>query len=532
MSSKITGLKLLAGLFMFIPLIGIAQDVDLVLKGGKIIDGTGNSWFNGDVGVRDGKIVFVGRVFAGSAERVLDVKGLVVAPGFIDVHAHVERTCLEVPTADNFVFDGVTSIITGNCGGSRTDLAKYFSQLDSVRLSINIGTLIGHNSVRDDVMGNSQRDPTPEELKAMEARIAEAMRAGAVGFSTGLIYVPGTYSKTPEVVALAKVAARYNGVYASHVRNEGDDVTEGIEEAINIGREAHIPVEISHFKVTYKPNWGRSANTLAQIERARQEGIDVTVDQYPYIASSTSLNTELPTHIFSGGQDSLLMRLRGAESRRRIKAEMVRMLKKKQMKDFSYAVVARYDADTTLNGKSISEINLIKGRKSKPLEEAETVLEMVENGSAQMVYFKMSDVDLKRIMQYPFNMFASDGGIVRFGEGSPHPRSYGTNARILGHFVREMKVIRLEEAIRRMTSLPAQKFQLHDRGLIRTGMAADLVVFDENTVVDQSTFSKPHAYSSGFAYTIVNGVITLADGKHTRARAGQILKGPGATLQY
>lgn len=532
MHPKLTRLRLLATFFMLTPLAGIAQDVDLVLKGGKVIDGTGNPWFYGDVGIRDGKIAFVGRSFSGTAAHVLDVRGLVVAPGFIDVHAHVERSCLEVPTADNFIFDGVTSIITGNCGGSRTDLARYFYQLDSVGHSINIGTLIGHNSVRHDVMGNRQRDPTDEELKAMEARVAEAMQAGAVGFSTGLIYVPGTYSKTPEVVALAKVAARYNGIYASHVRDEGDHVTEAIDEAINIGREANIPVEISHFKVTYKPNWGRSAATLAQIERARQEGIDVTIDQYPYIASSTTLNTELPTRVFSGGRDSLLMRLADAETRRSIKAEMVRMLKKKQFKDFSYAVVARYDADSTLHGKNISEINEIRGRKSKPIEEAETILEMVENGSAHMVYFKMNDEDLKRIMQYPYNMFASDGGIVRFGEGAPHPRSYGTNARVLGHYVRALKVIRLEEAIRRMTSLPAQKFQLQDRGLIRAGMAADLVVFDENTVIDRSTFSEPHAYSSGFTYTIVNGVITLAEGKHTGARAGQILKGPGATRPH
>lgn len=531
MEPTIARLYLVVGLFIFFfPLNGIAQQVDLVLKGGKIIDGTGNSWFYGDVGIRDGKIAFVGRSFSGSAERVLDVKGLVVAPGFIDVHAHIERTCLEVPTADNFIFDGVTSVITGNCGGSRTDLTKFFYQLDSVGISINIGSLIGHNSVRHDVMGNSQRDPTSEELKAMEARVSEAMRAGAAGFSTGLIYVPGTYSRTPEVVALAKVAARYNGVYASHVRNEGDHVTEAIEEAINVGREAHIPVEISHFKVTYKPNWGRSANTLAQVERARQEGIDVTIDQYPYIASSTSLNTTLPASVFSGGEDSLMYRLKDPVNRELIIREMVTGLRKKQMKNYAYSVVARYAADTTLNGKNISEINRSKGRKQKAKAEAETILEMVENGSAQMVFFSIHEDDLRRVMQYPFNMFASDGGIVRFGEGSPHPRSYGTNARVLGHYVRALKVIRMEEAIRRMTSLPAQKFQLYDRGLIRAGMAADLVVFDENVVIDQSTFDEPHAYSYGFVYTIVNGVVTLAEGKHTRARAGQVLKGPGATL--
>jgi N-acyl-D-amino-acid deacylase len=256
------------------------------------------------------------------------------------------------------------------------------------------------------------------------------------------------------------------------------------------------------------------------------------VDQYPYVASSTTLNTMLPTWVFSGGKDSLTARLKDPSMRKKIKGEMVKGLKKKKVKNFAYAVVARYDGDPALNGKNISEINRMKGRKGRPSLEAETVLEMVENGSAQMVYFSMSEDDLKRIMQYPFTMFASDAGIAIYGKDSPHPRGYGTNARVLAHYVRELKVIRLEEAIRRMTSLPAQKFQLRDRGLIREGMAADLVVFDENNVADKSTFSKPHAYSAGFEYVIVNGTITMAHGRHTGVRNGHILKGPGAAPAY
>lgn len=523
---------ILAIALLLVASTGFSQRYDMVLAGGKIIDGTGNAWFYGDVAISDGKIAAIGRLNASEADTVINVNGLFVAPGFIDVHAHIERNDLIVPTADNFIFDGVTSVVTGNCGSSNTDLDRYFFQLDSVKTSINVATLIGHNSVRNAVMGISQRDPTVEEQTRMEELVARAMRAGAVGFSTGLIYTPGTYSKTPEVIGLAKVAAKYNGVYASHIRDEGDDVTQAIEEAINIGREANLPVEISHFKVTYKPNWGRSVSTLAQIEKARKEGIDVTVDQYPYIASSTTLNTVVPSWVFSGGKDSLMIRLNDAAVRKKIIGQMVSNLKRKQLKDYSYAVVARYSADTTLNGKNISEINRLKGRKSKPRDEAETILEMVEKGSAQMVFFSMNEEDVKRIMQYPFGMFASDAGIARFGEGSPHPRTYGTNARVLGHYVRELKVIRLEEAIRRMTSLPAQKFQLRDRGLLREGFAADVVVFDEGSVADVSTFVRPHAYAKGFAYVIVNGAITVADGKHTGARSGQILKGPGAALAY
>jgi len=504
-----------------------SQEYDLLLTGGKIIDGTGNSWFYGDVALKDGKIIAIGKLPASGARTVLDARGKVVAPGFIDVHTHIEDDERSVPTADNFIFDGVTSVVTGNCGSSNTDIRHYFSQLDSVKTSINVATLIGHNSVRNAVMGDSQRDPSGDELQQMEQLVSDAMLAGAVGFSTGLIYVPGTYARTPEVIALAKVASQYHGVYASHIRDEGDYVTEAIEEAVNIGRQANIPVEISHFKVTYKPNWGRSANTIRQIEQAREQGVDVTVDQYPYIASSTSLNTLLPTWAFGGGKDSLMSRLNDPAIRNKVKGEMLESLKKKQLKSYSYAVVANYAIDTTANGKNISEINILGGRKSKAGDEAETIMDMVGKGGAQMVFFSMSEDDLQNIMKYPFSMFASDAGIIQFGSGAPHPRGYGTNARVLGHYVRELKVIKMEEAIRRMTSLPAQKFQLRDRGLIREGMAADIVVFDEGIVGDRSTFTHPHAYSTGFRYVIVNGQIVIKDGIHTGVRSGVVLYGPG-----
>ncbi len=503
------------------------QQFDLMLTGGKIVDGTGNSWYYGDIGIKDGKIVAVGNLSSAQSKETINATGLTVSPGFIDVHTHIETNDLKVPTADNFIFDGVTSVVTGNCGSSNTDIARYFFRLDSVRPSINIATLIGHNSVRRAVMGDDQRDPSPAEQLQMEALVAKGMQEGAVGFSTGLIYVPGTYSKTPEVIGLAKAASKYYGVYASHIRNEGDNVTDAIEEAVNIGRMASMPVEISHFKVTYKPNWGRSLKTIEQVEKARQEGIDVTVDQYPYVASSTSLNTVLPTWAFAGGNDSLQFRLKDPAIRKKIKAEMLGNLKGKDLKRFSYAVVARYAADTILNGKNISEINIIKGRKPKASEEAETIMEMVANGSAQMVFFSMNEEDLMNIMRYPYNMFASDAGIIKYGSGVPHPRGYGTNARVLGQYVRDTKVIRLEEAIRRMTSLPAQKFRLRDRGLIREGMAADVLIFDEKTVSDKSTFAQPHAYSTGFKYVIVNGKVVVSNGQSTGARSGVVLRGAG-----
>lgn len=520
-------MKQIIYLFILLPVLAFGQDFDLVVLHGKIVDGSGNSWYYGDVAMKDGKIVKIGRAGKWASRREIDARGLIVAPGFVDVHTHIEGNDLRVPTAGNFILDGVTSVVTGNCGGSNVDMARYFQRLDSVKTSINVASLIGHNSVRQAVMGNSQRDPTPEEQAKMEQLVEKAMQEGAVGLSTGLIYVPGTYSKTPEVIGLAKAASRHNGVYASHIRDEGDRVTEAIEEAINIGRQAGISVEISHFKVTYKPNWGRSVGTVAQVAQARKEGIDVTMDQYPYVASSTTLNTQVPTWVFSGGNDSMKIRLKNPVTREKIKKEMAENLKKKLIKNYSFAVVAFHRPDTTLNGKNISEVNLMKKRKPKATEEAETILEMVENGSASMIYFSMNEDDLKRIMQYPFNMFASDAGIARYGSGMPHPRAYGTNARILGQYVRLLKLIPLEEAIRRMTSLPAQKFQLRDRGLLREGLAADIVIFDETTVGDQATFVKPHAYSIGFQFVIVNGQVVAENGKHTGIRSGQVLKGPG-----
>lgn len=511
-------------LLLLLPFSLQAQQADILIMNGKILDGTGNSWHYGDIAVQNGKIVAMGKLGKWTAAKTIDASGLIVSPGFIDVHTHIEGEEKRQPTADNFIYDGVTSVVTGNCGGSNVNVGKYFSMLDSVKLSINVATLIGHNDVRKAVMGSANRDPSEEEMKKMESLVEEAMKDGAVGFSTGLIYIPGTYSKTEEVVRLAKVASRYNGVYASHMRDEGDSVTQAIEEAMHIGREAKMPVEISHFKLSGQQNWGRSKETVPMIMKARAEGLDITIDQYPYTASSTSLSTLLPDWVLADGQDSIKARLARPEVRKEVVAYMLRKLKKRKLKNFSYPVVASFRADSTLNGKSIEEVNLVKGRKHKASEEAETIIEMMEQGGAGMVFHGMSDADVKAIMQYPFNMFASDAGIRIYGSGNPHPRGYGTNARVLSKYVRDEKVITLEEAVRRMTSLPAQKFQLKNRGLLREGYAADIVIFDEQKVQDLSTYDKPHQYTTGFKYVLVNGQLTVDDGKHNGTRAGNTLR--------
>jgi len=311
------------------------------------------------------------------------------------------------------------------------------------------------------------------------------------------------------------------------MRDEGDSVTQAIEEALTIGRKAAIPVQLSHFKLSGQQNWGRSKTTIAMVEKARGQGMDVTIDQYPYTASSTSINTLIPDEILADGQDSIRARLKRPEIRKYVTESIQKRLKKRGLKHLSYAVVASFGPDTTYNGKSIEAINQQLGNKHRVKEEAAVVMDIVSRGGASAVFHGMGEEDVTRIMRYPFNMIASDAGIRVLNAGVPHPRGYGTNARVLGRYVREKKVMELEEAIRRMTSLPAQKFQLHDRGLLQPGMAADIVIFDEQKVLDLSSFEKPHAYSIGFEYVIVNGKVTVDQQKHNGTRAGKILYGPG-----
>ncbi len=509
---------------LLLPLTIVAQNADILIKNGKILDGTGNSWYYGDVAIQGGKIIAIGKSLPHKATSIIDAGGLMVAPGFIDVHTHIEGDERKNPTADNFIYDGVTTVVTGNCGLSQVDIGSYFSMLDSLHTSINVASLVGHNDVRKAVMGAANRDPNEAEMQKMESLVSQAMKDGAVGLSTGLIYIPGTYSKTAEVVRLAKAASAYHGVYASHMRDEGDSVIQAIREALHIGREAKMPVEISHFKLSGQQNWGRSRETIPLIKQAREEGLDVTIDQYPYTASSTSLSTLLPDWVLADGQDSIKARLARAEVRKEVTAYMLRKLKKRKLSHFSYPVVASYRPDSSYNGKSIEQVNLIRGKKHKAVAEAETIIEMMEQGGAGMVFHGMSDADVKNIMQYPFNMFASDASIRIFHSGNPHPRGYGTNARVLAKYVREEKVITLEEAIRRMTSLPAQKFQLKNRGLLKEGYAADIIVFDPQQVQDQSTYDNPHQYSTGFKYVFVNGALTVTEGLHNGTRAGQTLR--------
>jgi N-acyl-D-amino-acid deacylase len=504
-----------------------SQPYDLVIKNGRIADGSGNPWFYADLGISNGRITKIGRIDASAAAQVIDAKSLVVAPGFIDVHAHVETGIMRMPTADNFLMMGVTTIVTGNCGGSWLAVGDSLHSLESKGVSINLATLVGHNTVRRAVMKDEARAPTPEELEKMAQLVEQAMRDGAVGLSTGLIYIPGTFAKTAEIIALAKAVAKHDGIYASHIRNEGNDVVAAIEEAIRIGETAGLPVEISHFKISSKKLWGQSRMTTSLVREARERGLQVTIDQYAYPASSTGLETQLPDWALDGGREAAIARLRDPKQREQIKKAMIQNLKKAGRKNYSHAFVANYRPDSTFNGKNIAEITQQARRKKNVEGQAEQIIEMylASEGRVGMVYHSMSEEDVEYIMQQPFCMVASDAGVIEMGRGVPHPRGYGNNARVLGRYVREKKLLGLEDAIRKMTSLPAQTFGFWDRGLLREGFAADLVIFDAQKVVDQATFENPHQYAAGIRCVLVNGKMVVSEGKHTGARAGKILFG-------
>jgi N-acyl-D-amino-acid deacylase len=503
---------------------------DLVITNARVVDGSGNPWFRADVGIKGGRVARVGRVAASEGARAIDAQGRILAPGFIDVHAHVENI-YELPDAENFVRMGVTTLVTGNCGGSAVDVGKFLGRAAETPTAVNVATLVGHNSVRREVFGLANRAPSPEELERMKALVEQAMRDGAVGLSTGLIYVPGSYSKTDEVLELARVAARHGGIYATHMRNEGLTVAEAIRESIEIGEKANLPVQISHFKISAKKLWGQSDVTLGLVRDARERGLSVTVDQYAYTASSTSLDSRLPDWVEEGGREEGRKRIADPAQHERIVREMKDSLKQSGFKDFSFARVASYRPKPEYNGKSIAEVTRLARGKADVGSQIEQILEMYAAGGAAMVYHSMSEEDVRRIMREPFTMVASDSGVRRLGEGVPHPRGYGNNARVLGTYVRELKLLTLEDAVRKMTSLPAQTFGFRDRGLVREGMAADLVIFDEASVADPSTFESPHQYAAGVSHVVVNGAVVLDAGRSTGARPGAALRraaGPAA----
>jgi len=511
-----------------------APTFDLVLRNARIIDGSGKPAYRADVAIRGDTIARIASTITDPAVRIIDVGSHVVAPGFIDVHNHGRVGIFRLPTADNLVRQGVTTAIEGPDGSSPVPLAPFLQRLAALQKSINIGTFIGHGSVRERVMGGVNREALPEELGQMRALVEQGMKDGAFGLSSGLIYVPGKFAPTSELVELAKVVGRLGGHYQSHIRDEGGRIIEAVQEAIAIGEQAGVPTQITHHKAVAQPNWGKSVDTLRLISAARARGIDVTIDQYPYASTGASFPTYIPGWAQEGGLEATRSRLKDADLRAKIKTHTSRILRLGAARgDLTKVVLAQCTWDKTLAGKTLADIVRLRGSTVTVENGAEAVFWIIEQGACEAVTRdSLSEPDIERILKHPATMVASDGNIPGpIGDivsGVPHPRSYGTFPRVLSYYVRERKVLKLEEAVHKMTSFPARRLGLNDRGAIREGMKADIVVFDPARVRDTATLDDPKQYPEGISIVTVNGEIVFENGAMTAVRPGRVLYGSAA----
>jgi N-acyl-D-amino-acid deacylase len=499
---------------------------DLVIRGAQVLDGTGEPAFRADLGITGDRIVRVSAagIVEGAGAREVDARGLVVAPGFIDLHAHLDPL-LRLPGAESHVRQGVTTALGGPDGTAPLPLAPYLDSAEVLGVGMNVAFLAGHNSIRREVVGLEDRAPTPDELERMTGLVAQAMEDGAFGLSTGLRYIPGAFSDIDEVVALSEVAARSGGIYTSHLRDEGRGLMEGVGEALEIGRRAGIPVVLTHHKVVGYPMWGASERTLAMVDSARAAGTDVMIDQYPYTATYTGITILIPEWAMGGGNSGFLARMDDPVLADSILAGIRdNLVNDRGGNDLDRVQLARVTWDRSLEGGSLGDWADREGRPRTMETGAELVVEAVRRGGVSAIYHALHEDDVERIMQHPMTAIASDGRLVVPGDGHPHPRWYGTFPRVLGEYVRERGVLSLPEAVRKMTSLPADRLGLADRGRIAEGNKADLVIFDPATVIDRSTFQEPHQYPDGIPWVVVNGVITVENGAFLDVRPGRVLR--------
>jgi len=525
-----------------------SRTFDLIIKDGWIIDGSGHPGFSGDVGIRGDRIELIGRGIRLPSQKVIDARGLVVAPGFIDTHSHADTIALVDPTEDSKIQQGVTTECIGNCGLSLAplnkehlpDLQTYVAPflggfhlnwnwqtmgqyLDQIKCpSRNIAALVGHGTIRITAIGPENRKPTPYEMDKMKDLISESMDQGAFGLSSGLIYPPGVFAETDELIELCKIVAKREGLYATHIRGESNTLVEAVNEAIEIGQKSGVSVQISHHKAGGKKNWGKVKETLDRVEKARTQGINIHLDVYPYTAGSTMLASILPPWMHDGGMDQALNRLKDPQVRLRIKGDIEQGIKgwenMNQFAGWEGIVIAFCKKEKELEGKSILQI--ANERNREPAETAFDIL-LEEAGKVVMVIYAMSEEDVRTVMKHPLVMIGTDGIP---SSGKPHPRAYGTYPRVLGKYVREEKIFSLEEAIRKMTSLPAQKFGLKERGMIAEGMIADLVIFNPSTIEEKSTYFNPHEKPEGIEYVLIGGSIVLERTKLLNSQKGRVIR--------
>lgn len=520
---------------------------DLVFRNARVVDGTGAPWFHADVAVEGDRIARIGTMSDATARRTVDVAGNVLAPGFVDLHTHSDFTLPLFPRAEAMVRQGVTTQLVGNCGFSPfplrndrldllrsyasfldaglpwdwKDVAGYLVFLERLPLACNVALQVGHGAVRIAVMGFESRPPRPSELAQMETFVARAMEAGVFGLSSGLVYPPGSYAATEELAALARVASRYGAFYSTHIRSEGDLLLEAIDEALTVGRQAEVPVQISHLKASARRNWGRTKEALDMIDRARAAGQDVMADQHPYAAGSTTLAAILPQRLMGGGIEQMLARLQDPDQRARVAQEVAEL---RTDFDLDTIMIGYVPGDTNkqYEGMMLTEVAALRG---EPPAMAALHLLQAERGSIQMISFGMCEDDVRAVMRHPAVAVASDGWTLSpAAGGKPHPRSYGTYSRVLGKYVREEQMLTLEEAVRKMTSLPAGRLRMHDLGLIRPGFRADLVVFDPERISERATYRDPHRFCDGVMNVMANGQLVIDGGQDTGARAGRVLR--------
>ncbi len=556
--------RLLLLLFLIVSTLGFATEgfaadsFDVVITNGHIMDGTGSPWYSGDIGIRDGRIAAIGNLSEATRKRTIDAKGRVVAPGFIDMLGQSEVTILVDPRLPSKIYQGITTEITGE-GGSAAPLNRaivaadrpayahykvnvdwqtfrqYFARLEKQGMGINLASYVGATQVRRVVLGDADVQPTPEQLEKMKALVRDAMRDGAVGVSTSLEYAPAPYAKTEEIVALASEASKFGGVYATHMRNESDTVIEAIDEALRIGREAHIPVEIWHLKVAGKNNWGRMPEVVAKISQARAQGADISANTYAYPAWFNSMSAFVPPWAHDGGDAKLVERLRDPATRARIRKDL-----ETPSKDWDNEWQEIPGPEAVMIGVVQNpELKKFQGKRLSEVAQAwhkdamDTLFDLLieDNAFTECAVFGMSEPDVALALQQPWVSIDNDSsgtspdGIL--GEEHPHPRAYGTFPRILRKYVREEKKLTLEDAIRKFSALPAQRLRLADRGVLKQGMWADVVVFDSETVRDVATFDDPNRLSEGMEFVLVNGVPVIENGKMTGALPGKVLRGAG-----
>ncbi len=517
--------------------------VDLIIRNGTVIDGTGRPRIKADVAIDDGRILAVGSMLKMTAKETIDARERVVCPGFIDLHSHADRGILEHRAAENYIRQGATTLVCGNCGISPADVADFLSKLRDGGAGLNIALLIGHGAVRREVIGTLNVPPSPEQLVEMRRRVREAMQAGAVGMSTGLTYSPSAYGKTDELIALVKELAPWRGFYATHIRDEGTEVLAALDEALTIGREAGVPVHISHHKISAASVFGLTRLTLQRIDEARAAGQDVTLDQYPYGAGSGGLSFYVSQGALSGGMDAYRRRIADPQQRAEIVAGVEHVFVRKlfeahQRSDhpehaaiaLTRVQLASDPLEPKLAGQNLAELLRARGMSVTVHNGAEVLVDLVGH-NAVGINHTLDDRpggDVDRVMQHPWTSIASDGDVFAFGKDNPHPRSYGCYPRVLGHYVRERKLLTLEDAIRKMTQLPASRLGWSDRGTITKGQCADLVVFDPSTVADRATFLAPHQHSIGIEHVLVDGQFVLKGGQMTGRLPGRPLAGKGA----